>query len=493
MKFTALTVSLAAFIRFYAFVAFLAAASAASAASAPRPNILFILTDDQAPWAIGAAGHPQVKTPNMDRIAREGARFTHAFTPTPVCSPARAGIMTSRYGTEVGILDYLNPNVEPNHGLADSFVTWPRLVQQAGYATALFGKWHLGLLDHQHPTKRGYGHFAGLRGGGSPPKDPVLEIEGVTAKREGFIVDLVADEAIKWLGAHDKAKPFAASIHFREPHAQYLPVRDEDWAKVKDLDPIVPNLDYPGLDVERAKKLTREYLASVTAVDRNLGRILALLDERGLTANTLLIFTSDHGYNIGHHGIWHKGNATWLLKKEFIPPAAPNITAGRRPNMFDTSIHIPLLIRWPGVVKAGTVEPRTVSHLDWLPTFAAVSGTKVPAGTIVRGRDISPVLRGTARSWDNDFYGEYSMRHGAQVHMRMIRTPEWKLMRDFSMEGRDELYHLAADPDETRNLIADASPATKKILAALDARVLAKMTELKDPALPQARARLGVK
>jgi uncharacterized sulfatase len=470
-------------------VPFVLAATLAVAAAPARPNLLFILADDQAPWAIGAAGHPQVKTPNMDRIAREGARFTHALTPTPVCSPARASIMTSRYGTEVGILDWINPAVDKDLGLPADLPTWPSLLQKAGYATALFGKWHLGDRDDQHPTQRGYATFAGFRGGGNSPKDPTLEIDGVTAKRPGFIVDLVADYALDWLRGRDAAQPFAASIHFREPHAAYLPVRDEDWAKVKDLDPIVPNPDYPGLDIERAKKLTRDYLASVTAIDRNLGRILALLDERGLAANTLVIYTSDHGYNIGHHGIWHKGNATWLLKKEFLPPAAPNIDAGRRPNMFDTSLHVPLAIRWPGVIRPGTVETRTVSHLDWLPTFAAITGATIPVGTTLRGRDISPILRGTAKTWDNDFYAEYSMRHGATVHMRTIRTPEWKLMRDFNSQGRDELYHLAADPDETRNLIADASPATKKILAALDARILAQMEALQDPALPLARAR----
>ena len=469
-------------------VLFAVAASLASAATPARPNILFILTDDQGPWAFGPSGYRQVKTPNMDRIAREGAYFPNAFTPTPVCSPARAAIMTSRYGTELGIFDWINPAVDKSLGLDAKIPTWPRLLQQAGYATALFGKWHLGDLDDQHPTQRGYDTFVGFRGGGSPPKNPTLEKNGVAQKREGFIVDLVADEAIAWLRQHDISKPFAVSLHFREPHAAYLPVRDEDWAKVKDLDPIIPNPDYPGLDIERVKKTTREYLASVTAVDRNLGNVLAALDELKLTENTLLIFTSDHGYNMGHHALQHKGNASWMLKKEFIPPATANIDAGRRPNMFDTSVHIPLAIRWPGVIRPGTVNPHTLSHLDWLPTLTAIAGAPVPAGTIVRGRDLRPLLRGDAKNWNDDFYAEYSMRHGARVHMRMYRTPEWKLIRDFNNEGRDELYHLAADPDETRNLIADASAATKAILADLDARILAKMEALKDPALPLARA-----
>lgn len=466
-------------------------ACAASALAADRPNIVFILADDQAPWAFRATGYTQAYTPNMDRLAREGARFTHALTPTPVCSPARASIMTSRYGTELGIFDWINPQVDKDLGLSPDILTWPRVLQQAGYTTALFGKWHLGDRDDQHPTKRGYDTFAGFRGGGNTPKDPTLERDGVTAKREGFIVDLVADDAIAWLKQRTTQKPFAVSIHFREPHASYLPVRDEDWAKVKDLDPVLPEPDYPGLDVPRAKRLTREYLASVAGLDRNIGRILDVLDQQKLTTNTIVICTSDHGYNIGHHGVWHKGNGMWLLKKDAIPPTLPNIDSGRRPNMFDTSLHLPMTIRWPGVINGGSVNTHTISHLDWLPTFASLAGSSLPTGTIVRGRDITPVLRGTAKNWDENFYAEYSMRHGAQVHMRAYRTPAWKLMRDFSCEGRDELYDLAADPGEKRNLIADSSPATKKALADLDARILAKMTELKDPALPLARQRLA--
>ena len=461
------------------------------ATAAPsRPNIVFILADDQAPWAIGAAGHPQVRTPNMDRIAHEGVRFTHALTPTPVCSPARAAIMTSRYGTELGITDWINPQFDGPLGLDAKFPNWPRLLQQAGYTTALFGKWHLGDLDEQHPTQRGFGTFVGLRGGGSPPKDPILEKNGVKEKRVGFIVDLVADEALAWLQQRDATQPFAVSIHFREPHAAYLPVPDEDWAKVKDLDPIVPNPDFPGLDVARAKKLTRDYLASVTALDRNIGRILDTLDRLRLAENTFLIYTSDHGYNIGHHGIWHKGNAAWLLNKESLPPGTPNIPLGERPNMFDTSLHVPLAMRWPGVIKAGTTNARTLSHLDWLPTFATVAGAPLPAGTIIRGRDITPLFRGEAKNWDDDFYAEYSQKHRAKTHVRMYRTPEWKLIRDFMNEGRDELYHLTADPGETHNLIADPGPPARAAYRDLNARILFKMAELKDPVLVLAQAQV---
>jgi len=448
-----------------------------------RPNLLFIMADDQGPWAFGASGNGQVPTPNMDRIAREGARFPNAFTPTPVCSPARASILTSRYGSELGITDWINPKVDTGLGLDPALPTWPRLLRQAGYSTALFGKWHVGDLDSQHPIQMGYQTFMGFRGGGTSPKDPVLEKDGVTAKRKGFIVDIVADEAIAWLKQQNPSRPFAGSVYFREPHAAYLPVRDEDWAKVKDLDPVIPNPDLPGLDVARVKKTMREYLASVVAIDRNLGRLLDTLEETKLGSNTMVIYTSDHGYNVGHHGLLYKGNAQWMLKPEARPQGTAKVPAGQRPNLFDTSVHIPLVIRWPGVIPPGTVNRHTLSHLDWLPTFVQIANTALPPGTIIRGRSLLPLLQGTNGEWNDDVYTEYSMKHGAQVHLRSIRTPQWKLVRDFNNEGRDELYHLSVDPEESRNLIADPSREVAQVTAELHARILAKMEELKDPVL----------
>lgn len=455
--------------------------------AADRPNILFIMADDQAPWALKASGYEQAYTPNMDRLAAEGARFVNAFTPTPVCSPARASLVTGRFGSELGITDWINTRVEPGRGLEAKFATWPRLLHDSGYQTALFGKWHLGELDEQHPTQRGYDHFMGFRGGGNKPLDPTLEKDGVTSVHKGFVVDLVADEAIGWLKAHGSEKPFAVSLHFREPHTAYLPVREEDWDKVAHLvDPELPHPDYPGLDVARCKKMTREYLASVAAIDRNLGHIMAMLDETGLSKNTLVIYTADHGYNMGHNGIWHKGNGHWMLTKDAMPPATKNIPSGQRPNMYDTSVKIPMILRWPGVIKPGTVETHTISHLDWLPTFAALAGAQVPDGASLRGHDITPLLKGTASDWNDDFYAEYSTKHQSHTHMRMYRTPEWKLIRDFNNKGRDELYHLTVDPEETHNLIDESSAEVKAAVADLDVKIRAKMKEVGDAVLQAA-------
>ena len=213
------------------------------------PNILFIFTDDQAPWAVGVSGHPHAETPHLDRLFNDGAYLVNNFTVTPVCSPSRASLMTSRYGTEVWITDWINPRKEPEHGLDPSLPTWPRMLQKAGYETALVGKWHLGLLDSQHPTKFGYGFFMGLRGGGTSPKNPTLEVDGQEQVIQGFTPDILTDEAIRYFRLRKpKSPPFAMSLHFRAPHARWLPVRDEDWAPFEDLDPTIPN---PGLPQTR--------------------------------------------------------------------------------------------------------------------------------------------------------------------------------------------------------------------------------------------------
>ncbi len=449
-------------------------------AAAERPNILFIYTDDQAPWAVGVSGHPHADTPNLDRLFREGAYLVNAFTTTPVCSPSRASLMASRYGSELGITDWLHPEREPEHGLDPAVLTWPKILEQSGYATGLIGKWHLGLLDRFHPTQFGFGYFMGFRGGGNTPADPILEIDGRERKFKGFTPDILTNHAIAFLERHS-GKPFLLALHFRAPHARWLPVAEEDWAPFASLDPSIPNPGYPKLDVLRVKRMTREYLASVRSVDRNVGRLLRALDERKLRENTVVIFTSDHGYNMGHNGIWHKGNGHWVLTEN--PPATANVPTGQRPNMYDNSIRVPAAVRWPGVIEPGAILTETVSNLDWYPTLLAIAGVDRPKGELVRGRSFLPLLKGQKLDWDNDFYAEYSTQHQSRTHMRMYRTPEWKLTRDFLNPARDELYHLESDPAETKSLIASGRPEVQRAIAELHAKILAKMREIGDPVL----------
>ncbi len=450
------------------------------------PNILFIVADDHGPWAVGVAGNRQAFTPNLDRLAQEGAYFVNAFSVTPVCSPSRAEIMTSRYGTEVGITEWLHPQRDRGRGLPAELLTWPELLKQAGYVTGLIGKWHLGLEDKYHPTRHGYDYFFGFRGGGNRPKDPSLEKDGQVRRFKGFTPEILTDAAIAFL-EKNRDKPFALSVHFRAPHAPWLPVPEAAWEPYASLDPALPHPDYPGLDIPRAKRMMREYLASVRSVDLNVGRLLDAVDRLGLRDSTIVIYTSDHGYNMAHNGIWHKGNGHWLLKNP--PPATPNIPRGQRPNLYDNSLRVPFFVRWPGVVEPGRKVTETISFLDILPTFAAIAGATIPKETIVRGRNFLPLLEGKKVPWDNDLYAEYSTRHQSRTHMRCYRTPEWKLVRDFLNPGRDELYHLTVDPEERHNLIDATDPAIRAVVRALDKRILEHMEMLGDPVLELARKR----
>jgi uncharacterized sulfatase len=456
--------------------AWLLVLAALSASAAEPNNILFILTDDQAPWALGLSGNAYADTPNLDQLFRRGAYLTNSFTVTPVCSPSRASLATSRYGSELGVTDWLHPGREPNQGLDPRTTTWAEQLRKAGYKTALIGKWHLGLPDAFHPTLNGYDTFMGFRGGGTTPADPTLEKYGVERKFEGLTTDILTDQAIAFLKtAH--VKPFALSLHYRAPHARWLPVAEEDWAPFANLDPTPPHPDFPNLDTERVKRMTREYLASVHGVDRNVGRLLAVLDEQGLAENTVIVYSSDHGYNMGHNGIWHKGNGHYVLTKN--PPATANIPDGQRPNLWDNSIRVPTAVVWPGVVEPGSTIAETVSNLDWYPTLIEIAGGEAPVGEAIRGRSLVPLLRGKAPDWDNEFYAEYSTHHQTRTDMRMWRTPQWKLIRDFLNPERDELYNLRHDPGETTNLIADAAHA--EIVKDLHAKIIARMREVGDP------------
>lgn len=440
------------------------------AVSVRRPNILFVYTDDQAAWGVHSIGDVQAHTPVLDAFFAESVVLENALVTTPVCSPSRAGLLTSRYGTEVGITDWISPRPGPNRrdeselGLDPTHPTWVRQLRDAGYRTGLVGKWHLGTQDRFQPVYFGYDHFFGFREGGAKVVDPELEENGVARTYAGLTTDILTDAALDFLASAADDEPFLLSLHYRAPHAPWLPVREEDEAPFQGIDIAPPEPDFPDLDTERVKQSLREYFQSIHGIDRNLGRILAYLDARGLRDNTVVVFTSDHGYNIGHHGIIHKGNASWITNAaRELPPGDPRRL---RSNMFDHSLRVPAAVRWPAALAPARVT-HTVTNLDWYPTVLAMAGL-LPAGP-VHGRDFLPLLRGEPIPWDNDVYGEYSQHHYRECDLRMFRTPAWKLVRDYRNPGLDELYHLATDPGETQNRIDD--PAAADALIALDARL----------------------
>lgn len=457
-------------------------------------NILFIYTDDQAYWTLGYSGNKQSYTPNLDRLASQGAFFKNAFVTTPVCSPSRASLMSGQYSSELGILDFIP---QPGHilydpekpiGLNNSSLPFPMVLQQAGYRTGLIGKWHLGDWIEEgsdkrfHPTSHGYDYFMGLTGGGVSPVDPKLEEENVLQQFKGLTVDILTDRALKFLEDSTDQRPFLLSLHYRSPHTQWLPVDSLDWEPYDTMEMIVPHPDFPDLNTKRVKSRMKEYLASTSGIDRNVGKLLEKLQELGLSENTVVIFTSDHGYNMGHNGIEHKGNGHWITNS--VPAATKNLAKNSRPNLYNQSLRVPLLIRWPGVVPPETILTQTVTNLDWYPTILELAGAKKPEGKILRGRSMLPLLKGAPKEdWDNELYTEYSMINYSTALMRSYQTSDWKLVKDFQDPSRDELYHLASDPEERENLIEKDDPEIKGIIHTLTEKLVAKMEQIKDPLL----------
>jgi len=473
-------------------------AGAQAGRASTRPNILFLLTDDQGPWTLGRdpRRHPNAHTPNLDRLAQQGALLTNAFATAAVCSPARASLVTGRYASETGLwpdgeVDYIR--LDGPQGLRAATPTWPRALAETGYKTALVGKWHVGHMRPEfHPTQQGYTTFTGFPHGGESgrSRDPIIEVDGVPQVFEGeytpdVLTNFAMEQIRQWRG-----EPFAISLHFWAPHANtefpegyelpyedrsWLPVREEDMLPWREGGITAPEPNFPNLDQPRLDRMTREYLASVHSVDRNVGRLLDLLEELGLAENTLVVFTSDHGYNMGHNGIWHKGNGRWITRDRRDPAGVYDGEA--RDNLYDNSLRVPGIVRWPARIAPGTVVDRTISFLDWTPTLLAAAGAAAPEGARFRGANVLPLLQGRQEdTWDDTLFAEY-------LRMRCIRTPEWKFVRDFGTTGVDELYDLRQDPAEQRNLLLDPAEASAHatVRQELEQKLLAHMESIGDP------------
>lgn len=461
-----------------------------AAAPAPeKPNLLFILTDDQASWGVGAYGHPDVVTPNLDQLARAGVLVRNAFVATPVCSPSRATLLTGRYGTQLGITDFLSgPEENAGFGLPPEATTWPEVLQRHGYRTGLIGKWHLGIQPQFHPTKHGFDHFFGFVGGFNTPMDPKIEEDGTVKQFKGPVSDILTDNALRFV-EESRNRAFALALHFREPHLRYGPMPEVDNAALRGRPLTVPQRE--GLDPREVEDLTRGYYTAIHAVDRNVGRLLAKLDELRLAEKTVVVFTSDHGYMIGHHGLHTKGNAWWLVKG--MPPNT------KRPNMFDESIRIPFLVRWPGVIPAGTETKQPFSTIDLFATLLGLVGVPIPPDVKQHGEDYSPLLRGRTIPWRDAMFAQYDLHSGALAYMRMIRTERWKLVRHYLSFELDELYDLANDPQEERNLYRaragiTTTPEGDAARAELQERLYAWQRAIDDPLLAlMARERDPVK
>lgn len=361
-----------------------------------RLHIVSIVTDDQALWSLSCYGSNESRTPNLERIAAEGARFSNAFEATPVCSPSRATFFTGRYGTQLGITDFLlQREDEKGFGLRPGTVTWPAVLQSHGYATALVGKWHLGRNAASLPERFGFDRFFGFLGAGTLSMTPVFDFPDGRRKLVGCTADLITDEALAFIEEKSE-QPFALCMQFREPHAPYGPMPEVDTQALAGLHPALP--DASGLDPTQIKNWRREYFTAVHAIDRNIGRIIDALERFGLWDKTVILFTSDLGYNIGEHTVHGKGNAAWV---------AAGLLGPWRPNLRDTSLRVPLIMRLPRMGRTGVVIEDVVSNVD---TFASVLGMldiEAPPDWKQEGVDFTPRLRGAAQASRETLFAQH--------------------------------------------------------------------------------------
>jgi choline-sulfatase len=462
-------------------------ALAGIAAAAPRtPNILLIYTDDHAQWATGAYGNREIHTPTMDRLAAEGMKFTRGFTKA-VCSPSRAMVLTGRYSHRVGIPDYIaygNP-VREDVGLPTGTETIASVLKQRGYATGLVGKWHLGYGPKYYPTIFGFDHAEGYRHI-APGQDPAgvgqipFLVDGKEVPRFRFATnhtDVLANRAIHFI-EQNRERPFFLFFSIYLPHLPWGAITEADRAHYRDRLLTVPKTD--AIDPERLQELTRLYYANITCADRNMGRVLDRLDELGLRANTVVIFIGDNGFMVGQHDLLGKGNA------RFGHPDKRGKL--RRPNMFDDSIMVPFIVRWPGVVKAGGMSAELVATIDILPTVTDIAGLPGTAKSKTDGHSLLPLLKGEPTpEWRDAWFDNYDMIHlgnnGEQPHMRMIRTENWKLILYQDGNGsaldddrRHEFFNLRSDPGELNNIYAAVRSRSPR--AILEKRLRKWMTEM---------------
>jgi N-acetylgalactosamine-6-sulfatase len=437
-------------------VGVLFAATPARAAAERPPNIVFLLADDLGFGDLGCYGHPYARTPNIDRLAAEGTRFTQFYVTGVTCCPSRTGFMTSRWPASFAVYP-------ANGGFADR-VTVTELLKQAGYATGHFGKWHIGP-----ETKPGtYGIDATPHTG-----------ETAGAKRDDRGRDApIYDAAIRFIEAH-RDRPFYVNVwghtthHPVHPPAAYVE-RFRDL-KVNEADFAPPMREKfaacreRGGDVEVAM---RNYLGDIAALDDSVGRLLRRLDELGLRETTIVVFSSDHGAPA--IPLAEKSTDKAKQKRREAAPAAEaaerfalslNLMGynggfrGGKHGMYEGGVRVPFVIRWPGRVPAARVDERSVtSGIDWLPTLCAIAGIKIEAGRF-EGEDVTEAWLGGTHVRAKPLLWKTS----APVSPAGIRAGQWKLIQPARRRGEVELYDLARDPGETTNVAAQHPEVVERL------------------------------
>lgn len=427
-----------------------------------RPNFVFILVDDLRYDLAHCTGNPESKTPNIDRIARNGTIFSNAFVTISLCSPSRATFLTGQYGHCNGI--YVN---ETRPELDPSIATWPKLLQESGYDTAFVGKWHQGKGNY---PRKGFNHWVSFDGQGAY-ENPTINTDGVTRQVNGYMTDILSDAAMEWL-RKDRAEPFCLYLSHKACHGPFSPAPRHanlydgvefphppncydnlegkpEWLKAmsKARDPHNVS-SYGGLD-----NVVRNQLRCLAAADEGIGRILDQLERTGQLENTVIAFAGDNGFYHGEHGLGDKRSA------------------------YEESIRIPLIVSYPKMIKPGTKIQDMVLNTDFAPTMLDLAGIAPPAS--MQGKSMVPLLKGKNDGWRKEFFYEYmSEPQFRRIPSTLaVRTERWKYIRYPEITDIEELYDIKNDPYELKNLAYD--PKHASTLADMKKRMDALMVETK--------------
>ena len=440
--------------------------SAAARQDSKRRNIIFVLTDDQRYDALGfMKAQPFLETPNMDRLAKEGAHCKNTFVTTSLCSPSRASILTGKYAFQHKIVDNNTP-------IPPGTTFFPQYLQKDGYKTAFIGKWHMGNTgDDPQP---GFDHWISFKGQGSylPSKDG-LNIDGKHVPQKGYITDELTDYALDWLKQQPKDQPYFLYLSHKAVHADFIPAERYKGryanahfippvSEAPPTDPATPRpmwvqnqrnswhgVEFPYHSDLSIADYYKRYAETLLAVDESLGKIMDLLEQRGELASTYIFLAGDNGFCFGEHGLIDKRQA------------------------YEESMRIPLVVRCPEVIPKGTVVSEMVANIDFMPTFLEAAGVTPPSG--LAGQSFLPLLEGKKIPWRTDllyaYYWERNFPQTPTIHA--IRTDRYKYIHYYGIWDSDELYDLQEDPHELRNLIY--SQAHAQIIADLKKRMFAEL------------------
>jgi arylsulfatase A-like enzyme len=465
-----------------------------------RPNILFVMTDDHPAAQMSCAGHRILRTPHMDRLAAEGVRFSNCFVTNSLCAPSRATALTGCFSHVNGVRGNSEAKDAPPEFIGRNIVTYPELLKRAGYRTAVIGKWHL------NDPPKGFDYSCVLPGQGLY-FDPEFIENGARKRMKGYATDLTTDRALQWLEGAPSNEPWLLVYQHKAPHRPFTPAPrhawlfhgadlpypatfDDDYATRKlareaqdmrfdiSLEPDYKDLP-KGLSPQEKKRwiyqrFVKDHYRATVGVDENLGRVLDFLDRRKLAQDTVVIYTSDNGFFLGEHG-WYD--------KRF---------------MYEPSLRIPLLVRWPRLGGAGRVDANFVQNVDFAPTILELAG--LPAHRQMQGQSLRPLLEGSApRGWRRSIYYayfenswllagkgrealsdptfQYFTPHRVSPH-RGVRTERHKLIEYYAEGDYWELFDLEKDPHELRNLHGD--PAYQDIARSLRTELRRLQREYRD-------------